>query len=249
MIRLAGLALAAAIAAAAGSGASPATENGKADPGKQPAHAADRSAELKDVLVKLDGNDLAGAQAALKAIVAAPKFKARPEREQYVFRTIYGRTLLAAKQPQEALVQLRLATAFPEADVATWGPRLEADAALHDNTDALASLTVIASRWPKSLAGFSDRYIMQLAFETRADEHLSDARFSLLQALRQAGWSPRDPFERADPLWRDLALSLLDRGQAQAAGAVAADIVAPETVLDMLIDRRFDAITTAAADR
>ncbi|MDR3513843.1 MAG: hypothetical protein P4L73_19570, partial [Caulobacteraceae bacterium] len=47
----------------------------------------------------------------------------------------------------------------------------------------------------------------------------------------------------------DLALSLLDRGQAQAAGAVAADIVAPETVLDMLIDRRFDAITTAAADR
>ena len=199
---------------------------------------------LLEASKKFKADDSPGAAPLLKAAIASPAFAKLNDDQRYIVLTTYGTVLLQTEDSAGALVQLRAATGFSQADGAVWSLRFLAAQTSGNLEDALLSLTALAQRWPEALASLPDESIYYVARDTRTRRPLASGRIALLEALDRAGWTPKNIDISVDHLWMDLTLAVLDRGEADKAGAVARKVVDPENIADMRVDRRFDPVTT-----
>jgi hypothetical protein len=246
-----GLILGLALAVFAG-GQAGANTGGPADAATPPPAQSPVATEVQlliDAAQKFDNNDTAGARRMIDAVVASPAFLQLNLQRQHIALYILGSLQVSAKD-KAALETLRRATAMT--DYATgrdWHLRLEAASQAADDVDALMSLTTIAQRWPGSLDQISGNYIERLSYRTAKKAALAEARLQLLLALKAADWRPSDPIDSPDNQWVELTDLLLKHGRLQEAQATAETISDYGAVDQMMLDRRYDAVTQAYPDR
>lgn len=106
---------------------------------------------------------------------------------------------------------------------------------LEDHDAAAAAFIELAQRWPELLVNVNQDYITWLLDRL---ERGSPRRVEYLQSLFDARWER--PEYGSDRLWYQLALAHLENGDEDRARAVVRRIIAPELVVRMRSDRRFD---------
>jgi tetratricopeptide (TPR) repeat protein len=152
---------------------------------------------------------------------------------------------------------ISLATAFPEAHAEQWLARAYFAGLVEAWADAAVAYTTIAKRWPKSLPEGGGQLIALSAIRMNQDGRHATERLDLLNALFAANFKLDWGIEPAN-LWRDLALDALEHKDLERARELAKRITDTGTLVEMRIDRRFDALTRdkprlfdvyAAADR
>jgi len=204
---------------------------------------------LNEAAKKFANRDFHGAKAMLLAIVASANFQAMSPRQQYLALEMLT-ALQVEDQDKESLANARRLTTMSEfANGNDWQMRLSADGKAGDDADALATVTVIAQRWPASLDQVSDEFIERLSYRTGKQAALAEARFNMLLALKAAFWRPTDVVDSPDAQWVELTKLLLKRGRLQEAKAVAEGISDYGAVNSMMLDRTFDIVTEADPDR
>jgi len=126
----------------------------------------------------------------LKAVIDDPDFPALASADRHAASVMYGATLVDANEFTAALDVLRPASEMPEAASIDWELRFSAAYRTSNYEDAARSLTVLAQRWPKSLAQVSPQNIAAVGREI--DKKPEDAKLhqDLLAALAAAGWQP-----------------------------------------------------------
>lgn len=137
------------------------------------------------------------------------------------------------------------ATGFPEADGTSWMLRFSSAFSIGKFQDAGYSLAQFAKRWPARLddvvpgAVFQLHYQLKLAREDATDREMLDELFD-------AKWQNKG----VEPsyLWRDLALTHLERGETARATEVALRVTSGEVALAMQVDKRFDPVTLSHRD-
>jgi tetratricopeptide (TPR) repeat protein len=187
--------------------------------------------------------DRAGAIELLSQVAHAPVFSHLPENQQSAVLAVYGALLLDAGKPNEALAELRAATAYDAATGQWWLNRLTAASQTSDLADQALCLIKIAKTWPASLADVNGRYIIGLNFQMRSRTDLHSSQFDMLQALAQANWQPSETVLAPSGLWMDLTAGLLERGLRDDARRIAHKITDPDSITRMVIAKRFDPIT------
>ncbi len=192
---------------------------------------------------KIENNDLDGARRLLGAVVAASSFADLTPEQQHA-----ALFLLASLQVQAgdaaALATATKATAFSDFAVGQdWFVRLNAASAAGDDKDALWCITTIAHRWPATVSQIDYSYLEGLVARARSDKSLNDLRLGMLEALDDSHWHSNNVFRPGDYLRFDLILGLIERGDIKHAQRVAEEVTSPNVILELRIDRRFDAIT------
>ena len=99
-------------------------------------------------------------------------------------------------------------------------------------------------RWPKAADESDAQLIWSLH---RASSGQPDQQRRLLQAVFDSGFE--DPIADMSVMWYELARLHLDRGHLDQARAAAQRVSAPEAIVRMRVDRRFDPIVGSAAER
>jgi tetratricopeptide (TPR) repeat protein len=110
--------------------------------------------------------------------------------------------------------------------------------------DAGTSLTQVAKQFPESLAELEGETVQRIAFQMRDDRKLAGERLELLKALFDAGFTG-DWDTQPSELWRELVLDALGRKDSKRAAEVLKRIRHPRALVNMAIDRRFDALVQA----
>ena len=134
------------------------------------------------------------------------------------------------------------ATVMPQATFRDWLERLQAAHRLGNEDDSVVCLTVIARKWPASIAKFDSDYLFRIVDESSRLKH--DIRLSLLQALYDAHWKLKWEIEPSAS-WRDLALLLIEKGRLPEAIEVSGHVTDVYVLVAMRADRRFDAVVSA----
>ena len=173
-----------------------------------------------------------------------PEFAAIPRKDQY-------RTFLfaaVAAQGREDYLGAHefavIATGYPDADGETWVMRTRYAYWVDNYADAGSSLTTVATQFPASLSDFGAQTVLRIAYQMRDDKKLAAERLELLNALFGAGFTGDFQTEPAD-LWRELALDAVQRKDQKRAAEVLRRITNPNALVNMRIDRRFDALVQA----
>jgi tetratricopeptide (TPR) repeat protein len=141
------------------------------------------------------------------------------------------------------------ATELKEAEGIDWAVRMEASAKLDDREDAVKSMTVLAERFPETLADYTDSFIFNWRGRARALPDGEAKAFALDDALAKGGWKSDDPFADTSDFMRDYAQGLLSRGRNAEAEKAAATIVDRETLIGLRADKIFDAIGGSGQER
>jgi tetratricopeptide (TPR) repeat protein len=165
--------------------------------------------------------------------------------ERHQAQVLYGEILEDVGSYAEALAQLKAVTTLDDTSGDAWVSRFLAEAGLNNDADALSSLTTIANRWPSSLSGITDQYLFSFISRTNHKPEFKRAHTELLEAMHAAHWVPTSPLNSPDGLWLQLALALLEDGQTELAAAAVSGVQSPSVLKTMLIDRRFDPVTSA----
>lgn len=136
------------------------------------------------------------------------------------------------------------ATALPQAGVDDWLRRLGASYTLEDFRDCADALTHVSRQWPSSLERAQSNAIFRIVRMVDNDDRDDATRHrELLSALFDARWTIEGV--APDSLWFDLARLQLAQGNVDRAAQVARRIVNPRQVMMLIVDRRFDRITSA----
>lgn len=208
-------------------------------PRKEKRHVAD--ATFDDLLAEADAlydaGDNAKAADAYAAVTASPAFAAVRVPRQY---TVWERAAIVAWRLQrfdEGLVfaqraqALKPDEAFDVGRVVTFLNRLGRPA------DAADAVIAFAKRRPEALADLDAAVLYRLAIELK-DRPRVQADY--LQALFDAQWD--DPTADSSSLWYYLALARVRLGEPERARAAIGRVVAPEAVIRLRDDKRFDAL-------
>ncbi len=205
------------------------------DPAPDPAHVA-----LRAAVERLGNNDAGGALPFLQKILADPSFAQFTSDEQHgVLRAATYAELNTGHSGDAEPLAKRL-TLMPQADALDWTLALSAALVLHDGAEAGEATTMLARRWPDEFKKLDERavsYAVELADKV-PDRAL---RLGLLSSLYDDRW-PADHFEDHGDTWRKLALLLIEGGDLDRAGEIAANIRIPHVIAAIRFDRRFDAI-------
>jgi tetratricopeptide (TPR) repeat protein len=121
-----------------------------------------------------------------------------------------------------------------------WIIRVGSAAKLAEWDDEDLSLTTVARQRPAVLASILDATIFSLNSQPAGPR-----RTTVLLALHDAHWAPKDPTSSTDVLWFTLATDLLSQGDLEHAKLVARDISGYRELIAMHADRRYDAIVSA----
>ncbi len=127
-----------------------------------------------------------------------------------------------------------------------WDARFVAAFQRGADSEAVDALTVIAQRWPATVARYRDRAILRVVNAIGDSPPEEERRLKLLSALYAAQWK-FDYGVEPSQLWSSLVRLLVDRGRIDEARAVVTRIRAPRAVLELRVDKRFDVLR--AADR
>lgn len=136
---------------------------------------------------------------------------------------------------------LVIATSHPDADGETWLRRARTAAILEKWTDAGESLTTVAKKFPKAFNGEEPQIwlINSVVRELGQNPRLRPQRKDLIDAFFEAGYKSKYG-EEPSYLWLLLATDAIERGDDKRAREAAKRITASETLISMLIDKRFD---------
>ncbi|MGB6310525.1 MAG: hypothetical protein WBF89_22310 [Steroidobacteraceae bacterium] len=181
------------------------------------------------------------ALAALRSIIDSKTFGSLPLDVQYRALSTAGRVALYHGPPKLAYVYLGRVTAMPQADYDDWLRRLQTAYKLGNEEDSVATLAVLMRRWPDRAGKLDSDYIRKVANDSQRLS--SDAALALLQALYDAHWKLQWGIEPS-PIWRDLALLLIESNRLTEANDVAGHVTNAYVLIAMRADRRFDAVAT-----
>lgn len=134
------------------------------------------------------------------------------------------------------------ATVHPRSSNIDWHRRLSSAYALGNYADSAVCIATLARRWPDTLGEINARAIWRAAGRIDIDATLATTQREFLDSLFDARWT--DDGVAPDDLWLDLVRLHLTSGDIGKAGIVARRIAAPRSVLALLIDKRYDAVTT-----
>lgn len=200
---------------------------------------------LQAAAIQLQNNDLAGAYAALKQLIARTDFAELSSTQQHHALHLAGLCANELGDYVQALAYLTASTAMPEATGGEWHARVSAAYRL-GNTDELAlGFTTIARRWPESLPQLRDLAILSVIRQLR-DQGKDDAWQELVSALFNTGWK----VSGAEPswLWAAYAERLVEQGNFDRAAAVSLLVDKPHDLIAMRVDLRFAHIVKKNAE-
>ena len=207
----------------------------------QPAAPPDeaRLAELKAVVEALKAQDFKGVYALVKPIAERPGFDdLSPENRHFVWYAL-GLSALQTDKPEEAHKALVKATALDGVTGWDWLLRAIAAYALKDDDDAVYAFGVVAETYPLQLSELEDSFFDEMRRTALKLPRGEQRQMSLMDALLDAGWSPRKVEADWSRPWAEHAARLLDRGDVARAGKAAARVVQPATIAAMRADNRF----------
>ena len=122
-----------------------------------------------------------------------------------------------------------------------WLARLAVADTFRDPDDAIVALTMLVRKWPATLFVVDARYIYRYASFSGDTPQRREAHYALLRALFETRWKPKYVGEPS-VLWVELIRLHLERGDRNAAAAVLERVDAPDALINMRADRRFDAL-------
>jgi tetratricopeptide (TPR) repeat protein len=212
--------------------------------------AAAQAKEIFDLVqqgrASLEAEKPAEALKLLEQAIAKPGFSNADPAIQYFALLVASYAAQSTDNPARAHELLVAATRFPDADAELWTRRAGTAAAIGQWEDAALSLTTVAKKWPKELQG--DEYHSWLVNKTSRElgkqPKLHQPRIDLLNALFEAGFKMQYGTEPSH-LWRIVATDALERQDLKRAREVARRITSSSTLVEMRIDKRFDALTLA----
>lgn len=214
---------------------------------RQPAdEASGVELQLKLAFVDVRNGEYAKAAPELDKLIAAPDFGQLTAEIRFQVINVAAAIALQDKDYAKAHRLGMMATAFDQADSATWLSRLFAAFYLDDNADAARCVEAIAKQWPDRLDAVLPQGIVQLHHGLRA-VHKDDADFSMLNALFDANWQASQ--STYDYVWRDLVLMQIEHNGNERAAVIAQRIGSADTALSMRVDKRFDVITQRHPER
>lgn len=197
--------------------------------------------DLHRAATRLEDYDVDGALTLLELVIDGPVFDKLTTAEQHKALQTAAGLEFNNKNIADALSLLTRATKLPEATSQDWWMLLAASQRRSDAVTSAQAVAAIARQWPDVLDKIDRRSIAGILEELRAHPEARDARFQLLSSLYDARW-PHGRMADFSYLWRDLALMLLEDGQADRAAEVAKSIRSPQILVAVRSDRRFDAI-------
>lgn len=197
---------------------------------------------------KIDSHDPAGARDLLLATMASAGYANATPYDRYFAQRLMAWSYLDLNDHPAALVWARKATQSPSADEIDWQMRVRAAAWTDDFDDASASLIVLSQRWPGKVSGLADQTIGHVTANVSTAVS-QDRAYALFGTLIDAGWVPNDAFLDVDELLLALTRHCLERGDIARAKAYGARIRAPDILIAMRADKRFDEVVAAAPDR
>lgn len=138
------------------------------------------------------------------------------------------------------------ATQDAGADSDTWMRRAHVACVVENWADAALALTTVARRWPKAIK--HDRYhawlVGTVANRVGREPRLHQNRLDMLNALFDADYKGAQDSEPSH-LWLVLATEAVERGDIARARVIARRIETSSVLVALLIDKRFDALTSA----
>lgn len=207
---------------------------GAQTPAPPPTTAPAPASSVDSLLNEVDAaaNQLCGTWDKLAAHPDTPKLST-PRRSTIYYRAAMCKTTAAERQPL-----FLKATAGLDSPAGPWIARAANSMALNDTGDALFSLESAAERSPESLRRADGALIFSF-WRAFAGEIPSQNR--LLAVLDKADWRP-PPMSDPSNLWRTLATRRMAAGDMETARRATARIRSPAILLQMQLDKRFDAI-------
>lgn len=191
----------------------------------------------------LNGQDQKASDA-IDQVLEMPEFAEVPALLQLQAFAIAGVTASEREDYLSAHEFMVLATALPDATSETWLLRAQFASTLEAWPDAASSIATIARRWPKAIATVDPPMITTAAFRANKDGKHRSEQLELLNALFAANFTLQLGLQ-PDPLWQELISDALDRNDLLRAREISKRVQNTETLVQMRIDRRFDALVKA----
>lgn len=142
----------------------------------------------------------------------------------------------------------RRATQIPDAPADTWLARARAGASLQDRADVFLSLSTYIERSPESLKHLDNQMLNRLVLDAAKLPTSSGLELRFLRALYHVHCL-LDDGEEPSFAWRRLVQRALDAGANSEAADVARHVNDVDVLIQMRIDRRFDAIVSRSREQ
>jgi hypothetical protein len=208
----------------------------------KPSTSAMAQQRLADAVKLIDDKNFTQGMAALQAVIEANTFGSLSPDDQYRALSIAGKAAIAHGIPKRGYDYLIRALAMPQADLADRIIQLNAANKLGYNADAVSGLTSLAERWPERVNTLNPYFIVNVL--RKAMQLPGGSALPPLRALYNAHWKLKWGVEPSG-IWRDFALRLLEDGHLAEAIDVSARVTDVYDLIDMRVDRRFDAVVAA----
>jgi tetratricopeptide (TPR) repeat protein len=197
---------------------------------------------LTQVEQRTQATDFAGAGELLESALVSPMFERLDASVQHDLVASAAFMHLQADQHERAHELFVRVTAMNDAGGDDWFGRTFAAQFSGKDADAVSSLTMLARKWPASLADMHARFVYGILKDSKELPGQETARVGLLNALFDAEWKPYGLEEPGDT-WVELVLASIENGDPKRALEVAKRIDDPESMIRLRADRRFDSIT------
>ena len=197
---------------------------------------------LADAMVRED--NMAGVDRELSAVIDDPLFDTLVDEAQKQILSTACWAAARQEQAQRARGLCRRATGYADANADDWYRLAMLEALLDEPEAAAAAFTEFVQRWPELLEDVDEAHIHRLRHALPAD---SPARLAMTQALFDANWKSRYGSDSA--IWYDLALARIERGEPERARIALDRVDAPEDLVRVRSDRRFDGLYNRNARR
>ncbi len=217
-----------------------------APPQKQPDDPVmDAAVMVQQAFDAINHNDFIAAQNELDEVIHSKGFAGLTGNIRY--RALLVASMFAEQDGQNGKAHdlAMRASGIDGAGSPAWMTRLSSGFAIGNSRDAARSLTTITRRWPELLGEITPEAIGDI-HEQLQDPQDATLDMQMLDSLFDAGWTV-EGVEPSD-MWRDLALLHLQRHEYARATTVALRITSAETAVSMLVDKRFDPVTTTHLD-
>jgi beta-barrel assembly-enhancing protease len=219
-----------------------ATETPTKDLPDQIAAVAALNEQMAQALEKVTKEDWKAALPSLTAVIESPAFEYLTAQRRHDLLTSASGVAMQLDEYDVAQSYSRRACAMPNAQTLDWQIRLYASFRLNDMPDAAVALTQIAKQSTKDFADVEDSMIFRILADLKKSPTAAAQSFDLLAALYEAKWKIDGQIEPSS-VWRDYALTLLERGKVKEANQVAHRVRQPSSLISMRVDKRFDPIT------
>ena len=213
-------------------------------PKAAPSAGAQELIQARDLMVQSQWEQ---ADALLRDVVGAEKFRQLNARGQHIALELAAEAALRLNEPERALSLVRAACDMSDADSSDWVLRLNSALAANESQEAVFALTTLAQRWPQELGRTQDTDLFIYTMRALDEIDSEPERYQLLSALHRVAFTSEP--EGASCWWRDLALLQLARGERASALQTLARASDPYVVISIRADKRFDALREELAER